>query len=88
MIKKAEEYLIYLFEEPYNLEEGSIEKDFLDVIKMAQLNAIEAAVKLCAENAETEEYLYMDCCPQCGHTATYINKDSILNCLEILKKEL
>lgn len=84
MIKKAENYLIYLFEEPYNLEEGSIEKGFLDVIKMVQLDSIEATVKLCAEKAKAElDYI--------THENEYIglvNKDSILNCLEILKKEL
>lgn len=44
----------------------------------AQLH-VEAALKAAAENAETYEYPYMDCCSECGHTATYINRDTILN---------
>ena len=36
-MKKPEEYLKQLFEEPFNLEEGSIENDFLKVLKKAQI---------------------------------------------------
>ena len=36
-MKKEEEYLKELFEEPFNLEEGSIENDFLKVLKKAQI---------------------------------------------------
>ena len=36
-MKQAIEYLKELFEEPLNLEEGSIEYDFLKVLKKAQL---------------------------------------------------
>ena len=36
-MKKSEEYLKELFEEPFNLEEGSIENDFLKVLKKAQI---------------------------------------------------
>lgn len=36
-MKKSEEYLNELFEEPFNLEEGSIENDFLKVLKKAQI---------------------------------------------------
>ena len=54
-------------------------------IKQAQLNAIEETVKLCAENAETKwngDYIEVPV-----NTVT-INKQSILNCADILKKEL
>ena len=36
-MKSSEDYLKELFEEPFNLEEGSIEYDFLKVLKKAQL---------------------------------------------------
>ena len=36
-MKKSEEYLKELFEEPFNLEEGSIESDFLKVLNKAQI---------------------------------------------------
>ena len=36
-MKKSKEYLKELFEEPFNLEEGSIESDFLKVLKKAQI---------------------------------------------------
>lgn len=36
-MKKSEEYLKELFEEPFNLEEGSIENDFLKVLKKSQI---------------------------------------------------
>lgn len=36
-MKPLEDYLKELFEEPLNLEEGSIEYDFLKVLKKAQL---------------------------------------------------
>lgn len=36
-MKKSEEYLKELFEEPFNLEEGSIENDFLKVLNKAQI---------------------------------------------------
>ena len=36
-MKPFEDYLKELFEEPFNLEEGSIEYDFLKVLKKAQL---------------------------------------------------
>ena len=36
-MKKSKEYLKELFEEPFNLEEGSIENDFLKVLKKAQI---------------------------------------------------
>ena len=36
-MKSSEDYLKELFEEPFNLEEGSIEYDFMKVLKKAQL---------------------------------------------------
>ena len=60
------------------------EGEITHAIKVAQLNAIEETVKLCAEKAKAElDYII--------HENEYIgvfNKDSILNCIELLKKEL
>ena len=100
-MKKAEEYLQQFkilrsnYKEgepfPFNLTRdahiGSY-RDILKAIKQAQLDAIEETVKRCAEEVETEEYPYMDGCETCGHTATYVNKKSILNVAEQLKKEI
>jgi len=49
-MKKAEEYLKELFEEPFNLEEGFIEYDFLQIIKKAQEDAIRETVKECTKS--------------------------------------
>ena len=40
---------------------------------------VKAALKSAAENVETYDYPYMDCCPECGRTTTYVKEDSILN---------
>ena len=58
-----------------------------NVIRLAQLEAIEETVKLCAENASLKR-------EDVGFPSAYgdyewvLDKDSILNCAEILKKEI
>ena len=62
----------------YNLFVGLI----APAIKLAQLDAIEETVKLCAENARmgnTENGIY---------TVFEVSKQSILDCADILKKGL
>lgn len=90
-MRKTEEYL----KEQYRVFKDDIKKinefQFIPVsdmkahmllaIKQAQIDAIEETVKLCAENVEfkwdeNENELFE------------INKDSILNCAEILKQQL
>lgn len=44
-MKKPVEYLKDLFEEPYNLEESSIESDFLATIKQAQVDIIDLLLR-------------------------------------------
>ena len=90
MVKTAKEYLKDLFEEPIDLEKGGIEDNFLQIITQVQLDAIEATVKLCAEKAKAEVKTVWEGNTGSEYCDTYavINKDSILNCLEILKKEL
>lgn len=46
-MKKAIDYLKELFEEPFELVEDSIEKDFYIVIRAAQEDAIRSTVKEC-----------------------------------------
>jgi len=55
-MKKSKEYLKGLFEEPFNLEEGSIENDFLKVIKQVQIDSINETCKVCAKEAETKSF--------------------------------
>ena len=67
-------------------------------IKQAQLNAIEETVKLCSENASMDLYDYIGTSfkkfEQDNHysindgTYVEVSKSSILDCAEILKKEL
>ena len=64
------------------------------LIKQAQLEAVEETVKLCAENAkllftegfwkEDKQLEYF----QSGENNLQVSKQSILNCIEILKKEI
>lgn len=63
--------------------------EVLRLIKLAQLEAIEETVNLCAKNAATvhDEKLLDEISP--GLTSNdLIYKPSILNCAEILKKEI
>jgi hypothetical protein len=86
-MKKAEQYLKQLFEEPFNLEESSIEDDFLQVIKQAKIDAIEETCRVCAEEAELR---YEEPCvlSYCECKDAYIDKQSILSVADKLKKEL
>ena len=81
-MKRAEEYLKQLFEEPFNLEEGSIEDDFLQVAKQIQIDAIKATVQACADNADAD-YAYQD-----GNIEVYVIKSSILEVADKLIKKL
>lgn len=55
-MKKPEEYLKGLFEEPYQLEdENSIDYDFLQVIKQAQIDAYNEAIDDAVENAKLKD---------------------------------
>ena len=56
-------------------------------IKQAQLEAIEETVKLCAENAEVK-YTFVSTGNYSGHDKYIVDKQSILNCADILKKKL
>ena len=75
----------------YDLFKGLIEP----IVRKAQLEAIEETCKVCAEKADLEYAAYEWEIPE-GVIMTgdneygysYINKDSILNCIEILKKEI
>lgn len=57
--------------------------DIALVIKQAQLDAIEETVKLCAHEATVDFYTDDD-----WERVYFVNKDTILNCAEILKKQL
>ena len=82
-MKKTEEYLEELFEEPFNLEEGNIEYDFYKIIKEAQEDAIRETVKECAKKAECI-YIGTE-----GHNDIFIvDKESIFAVADKLIKEL
>ena len=77
-MKSAEEYL-------KNVTCLTLREELYSIGKQMQIDAIEETVKLCAENAETKwngDYIEVPV-----NTVT-INKQSILNCADILKKEL
>ena len=67
----------------YNLFVGLI----APAIKLAQLDAIEETCKFCAENAEVK-YIFVSTGDYSGHDKYIVDKQSILNCADILKKEL
>lgn len=91
-MKKAEEYLKDFITEP-NFEQVE------ELIKQAQIDAIEEAVKMCAEKAELEQRDYrknpikvenygQEVCSEWEGIYYGGDAKSILNCAEILKKEL
>ena len=97
-MKKAEEYLKQLFQEPYNLEEGSIEYDFLQVIKEVQIDAIKTTVQACADNADADIEFLGDLAREYTNPdepflseedyEVYVIKSSILEVADKLIKEL
>lgn len=92
-MKKAEDYLeeevdkLHYSDQPYfdnGIYDGN-SKAIISAIKAAQLDAIEATVKLCAENVAVE------CTEAVGVKGMYlfgINKQSILSVADKLKSEL
>jgi len=107
-LKKAEQYLEDIKEKYHIGTAWQVTKPYLlEVIKTAQIDAIEETVKLCAENAKIRHDYYDYDTPelynkykhegfercdgdgvQYGVDVVSIDKNSILNCAEILKKEL
>lgn len=94
-MKKAEEYL----QESVNKVDALLSPWYengiydgydyviLEAIKSAQLEAIEETVKLCAENAVTK-YEFVSTGDYSGFDNWIVNKQSIMNCAEILKEQL
>lgn len=73
---------LYQFEEgpsEYLVDKEDFEKAMVEFAKMH----VESALKYAADNAETYDYPYQDACPECGHTATYIKEESILNAYQL-----
>ena len=99
-MKKAEQYLKEYVGRRYpNTDYNSEEVDIMEAIKQAQIDAIEETVKLCAENAALKYADGKYCLPDYAEepfnavcddldNCHYINKDSILNCADILKKQI
>ena len=96
-MKKAEQYLedvinqLHDSDQPWftdNVYDGG-SGPIMEAIKQAQIDAIEETVKLCAKNAycdlihpPDEDY------PDLEESEYLVVKQSILNCAEILKKQL
>lgn len=84
-MKRTEEYLKDLFEEPFNLEDqNSIEYDFYLVLQQAQIDAIKATVQACADNADAD-YTFIN---NNSDIEVYVIKSSILEMADKLIKEL
>ena len=84
-MKNAEEYLEnIIFEDKWP---WTIEEEVIGIIKQAQLDAIEETCKFCAENAEVK-YIFVSTGDYSGHDKYIVDKQSILDCADILKKEL
>lgn len=88
-MKNPKEYLKELFEEPFNLEEGSIEDDFLQVVKYIQIDTIKETVQACADNADADYTITDNFDPVTGEDIeVYVIKSSILEVANKLIKEL
>jgi len=93
-MKQTIDYLKELFEEPFELIEGSIEKDFYNVIRAAQEDVIKWTVEECAESAQIrfwdghfqEGKLLKHF--QSGINNLTVSKESILSVADKLIKEL
>ena len=79
-MKRAKE----IFEEELS-GEPLTQESVIEAIKIVQLEAIEETCKVCAENARIKQERGIFC--QYVKTIS-IDKESILNCIEILKKEI
>lgn len=99
-MKKAEEYIKDI---PTFTDTGGYGKEYvIEAIKQAQLDAIEETVKLCSETADITmkkkshygkyrkwQKVKEDEVDLFNYEVMYsVDKQSILNCAEILKKEL
>lgn len=86
-MKKAEEYMKEFWDP--NTDDNTT---LIDVIKQAQIDAIDAAVKMCAENAELKEF---NVTPQDRDSISNdmgdvyaVDLEKILSIADKLKKEL
>lgn len=59
----------------------------IEVIKQAQIDSIEEAIKLCAESAMTK-YTFVSTGDYSGFDNWVVDKQSIMDCGEVLKSEL
>ena len=96
-MKNAEEYLEnIIFEDKWP---WVIEEEVKDIIKQAQLDVIEETCKFCSENTELElrnykknpiqvENLGQEISSEYDGYYYGVDANSILNCAEILKKQL
>ena len=85
-MKKTEEYLKLMHAKDFN--PSSLGEAIKLVIKQVQIDAIKETCEMCSNEAETYEYNHLDACSECGHTATYVDKNSILSVADKLIKEL
>jgi hypothetical protein len=96
-MRKAEEYWNKV-SLPFHVLD-IVKSKILEAIRTAQIDAIEETVKLCAENAEIEERDYRKNPTKVENYGQEVSSEyegiyygvdaqSILNCAEILKKEL
>ena len=84
-MRKAEDYIIEK-ETDHLADQYYSKSDIIGWIKQAQIDAIEEAVKRCAENAET--MVINDTDPYCFDGDIVIDKQTILQVADKLKKEL
>ena len=74
------------------------QESVIEIIRIAQLEAIEHACKVCAENADADVCFLGELAAEQIKSSepfiedqdyeVYVLKQSILNCIEILKKEI
>lgn len=93
-MKKAHEYLDKIESVEFNQSDDIFHRNLVveELIKRIQLETIEETCKVCSENAKTKVTKILADDIKEGENAYIfvdtIDKESILNCAEILKKEL
>ena len=60
-MRNPEEYLKELFQEPYNLKEGSIEYDFLQIIKKIQFDTANTVLESLGDKIKSNEGVSCNC---------------------------
>ena len=86
-MKTPEEYVI-IREVDHWADQDFYKEEIIEWIRQAQLDAIDETVKLCAEKADIDLIQEWEGIETGYKNKVTVSKTSILNCAEILKKQI